>query len=362
MFLLFVLAVASWFLKGTKNDLSEQVVVADATNAEESTINTEEKELNEEEINRNFEQVYSKYLIQQNLPTKAKYLDWQIIDEIDLKHRIPYFEYKIGTAEFKIFHEGDVGLARIEIYNNGERFSDSRFSLATEFLNMFSKILTLKYEDNYYIFLQEWTGGAHCCYPEYVFMLNKNNELKFIKELKFGDDSSFSKDNFIEKDGNLYIRFTDSRFRYFHACFACSFFFDQYLLVDGENFIVRNFDFKDEFIKKAEQCENKLSDYLKEDSKEFRDLGDWSPVLTCKAVNYLLAGERKKAWEDFDSYFEKLPNNDFMRDSVRVSSEEFKLEIKKDLILTNGFLDQNYGDELLEVVSKRYLGGLLDTD
>lgn len=297
------------------------------------------KRLDKEKIEADFNKKYSDYLAQQAIPLSINNKSWQVVDTIKLEHRVPYYSYKIGTAEFKIYH--DVGTdkdARIGVYNNGKEYGNPAVPDPDFFV--ITKIMALKHGGDRYIFLENWGGGAHCCEDEYVFRLDEDNDLRPIEVLSLLD-GELSPENIIKKNGYLYLKLMDYRFRYFHTSFGGSPIFYQYLIIDGDQFIVRNGDFKDEYIKQAKIDRELLDKYLKNTKVEDMQFSDWSPLLVEQTVNYLMAGESEKAWSEFDSYFQKFSTvspsslkdfdnylTGYSGENI-VSLDQFKLEIKQ---------------------------------
>lgn len=241
------------------------------------------------------------FVIQEEMfKTKEVY---SIINEISFIGETTVKEYEIGTAKFKIFPKVYKPETRkylwgyFEVYNKGERIYTS------EPIYAISDLLAFEYQGNKYIILSEYSGGAHCCFREYIFVLDKNNNLKLIEILPLRN-AHISKDSLIVKDGKLYLRVKDDRFAYFHTAYAASYFFNQYFLIDGDKLIKSNTNFKHEYIEEARRCEKELDKRLSEDKVHY--LEEWVPLMICKVVNYLLAEDEEKAWEKFEDYFLKL--------------------------------------------------------
>jgi len=299
-----------------------------------------------DQINANFDKKYKDYLNQQETPLDKNDKDWQLMDFIELEHGVPFYNYKIGTAEFKIYH--DVGInkdARVEVFNNGENLKNTTVTPPDFFV--INKILALRHKGDKYVFLQNWTGAAHCCREEYVFRLDENNNLKPIELLNLMD-GELSSDSIIQKNGFLYLKVPDYRFRYFHTSFAGSPIFFQYLSISDGKFLIRNGDFTEEYINQAKEDRARLDDYLLNTEKENIKFYEWSPLLVEQTVNYLMGGLPNEAWNLFDNYFEKFaaasPDSLLDFDSFLtgyssrniVSLDQFKLEIKK-LLLESSF-------------------------
>lgn len=252
---------------------------------------------------------------------KEKY---SIIDKLSLIDEKYVKEYRIGTAKFKIFPKLKNQFGYFEAYNKGKKIYKS------EPIYRIHELLAFEYKNNKYIILTEYCGGAHGGYNEYVFILDKNNELKLIKVFYLGN-SPISEKNLLFKNGGLYLYYLDGRFNYFYSCLADSISFKQYFLIKNDNLIRSNGDFKKEYLKEAsdyekrlEELYQKLSSMSKEAQKKV-SFEVWFRLLLGKTVNYLLAREEKKAWEDFDETFDKFS-------LISASPPKEKNEIKREII------------------------------
>ena len=207
-------------------------------------------------------------------------------------------EYKINGAEFKIYPlDGEKFIwGYFEAYNNGQKVYSS------EPVYAIFKLLKFECLGSKYIILSEYSGGAHCCFREYIFWLSEEKALKLIKVLPLGN-VSIEKESLVLKDGKLYLKIKDDRFAYFYTSYVGTYFFDNYFLLSKNKLSERNFDFKEEHTKEAERCEKELAD-LSGDKTEY--LEEWFPFLICRTTNYLLAGREDKAWQGFEEYFDKF--------------------------------------------------------
>lgn len=305
---------------------------------------TQEK-LDKEKIEADFNKKYNDYLAQQKIPLGVENKSWQIIDILEPENKKPYYSYKIGTAEFRIYERNEPDKYgsydwrdRLGVYNNEKEYGNPAVPDPDFFV--IRKIMALGHGGDRYIFFENWSGGAHCCQDEYVFRLDGDNNLRPIQILSLLDGELSSK-SIIKKNGFLYLKLMDYRFRYFHTSFAGSPIFYQYLIIDGDQFIVRNGDFREEYIKQAQKNQAQLDDYLKNTKIEDLQFSEWSPLLVEQTVNSLMAGETEKAWSGLDYYFQKFSNispaslADFdsyltgYSDEDIVSLEDFKIEIKQ---------------------------------
>lgn len=343
VFILFVIFYPSSPKKQNNNvSQSLEAIVSSVTPSPSPVV---QEKLDKEKIEADFNKKYNDYLAQQKIPLDIKNKSWQVIDAIEVEHQNPYYSYKIGTAEFRIYKRNEPDefgsydwRDRLEVFNKGERLGDPSASPVDFYV--ISRITALRHNGDRYIFLQNWTGGAHCCQDEYVFRLDKDDSLRAIEILSLLD-GELSSENIIQKNGYLYLKLMDLRFRYFHTSFAGSPVFYQYLIINGDQFIIRNGDFKEEYIKQAKIDQGELDKYLKNTKIEEMQFPDWSPFLVQQTVNYLMAGESEKAWSEFDSYFQKFSaiSSSSLKDfdnyltgysgENNVLLDRFKLEIKQ---------------------------------
>lgn len=235
-------------------------------------------------------------------------------------------DYKIDSAEFKIFplkiKNNEFGY--FEAYNKGEKIYTS------EKIYSISGFLVFKYKDNKYIIIKEDSGGAHCCFNYYVFLLNEH-ELKLIKIFDLGN-GYIPWNRLLEKDNKLYLAVKDDRFAYFHVCFADSYFFNRYYLIKGEELIERNIDFKEELIAEALKCENELNEIINNEiiNKDApANYGLWMRLFLGKTVNYILAGEPEKANENLEA-LEKYYTTFYASRGLREVMEEIMAIMQQD--------------------------------
>jgi len=228
---------------------------------------------------------------------------------------IPYdqeYSYEIDTAEFIIYpmDSENFDFGYFEAYNNGEKI------FASSPLYMISDIIAFEYDGNKYIIVTDFSGGAHCCFSEYIFVLTED-ELKLLGEMYLGE-SSIIKENIIMQEETLYIRILDDRFAYFYTPYVTSYFFPQYLEVDPDGFEINNQAFKQDYLEEADRCENEIIEDLGEEFEYY------SPLLVCIVANYVLAGEEDLAWQKFDEYSNMIPLNYY---GQTVDLEQFKKEL-----------------------------------
>lgn len=174
------------------------------------------------------------------------------------------------------------------------------------------------YKNNKYVVSFDYTGGAHCCFRWFVLRVDENNSLEYIPTntpiVPIGNFYPQGEENLIEKNGKLYLSSIDDRFSYFCGTYASSPFFNRYFLIEKDKLILSNTDFKKEFINKAIEAENKLWKFYEEvkaTSKEEIEKRSysfeyWCPFLVERTVNYIVAREDSKAWENWDEIFDKF--------------------------------------------------------
>ncbi len=234
------------------------------------------------------------------------------------------YSYEIGTAEFVVYPPDleNYQFGYFEVYNRGEKI------YASAPLYMVLDILAFEYQGNKYVILSDYSGGAHCCFRDYIFYLTEDDELKFMGSLDLGE-THILEESLLVKGKNLYLKIFDDRFAYFYTPYVNSYFFPQYLKVEGDQLTISNTDFQEDYLEQALGCENDLEEKLAEQkTKEFEN---YSPLLVCITANYLLAGQEKKAWQKFEDYSVQVPLDYY---GELVNLEQFK----QDLInLTEGF-------------------------
>jgi hypothetical protein len=228
-------------------------------------------------------------------------------------------EYRIGDGEFKVVGKiKETLLPDIRVYKKHTEL------MKIEEYPYGCGLWCFSYNDYKYVILEGYTGGAHCCESQYIFVVTPNGELKFIRNIT--SEGAISLSSLIFKNGKLYIKLTDSRFEYFFGPHPFAFYVDQHFLIDGEKIILDNSEFKEEYIKKA-----------KEKTKDCFEVKNWeeqAPILCIGelVVNYLLAGEEETAWKIAEEFFNEFPD---VKDANgnKITLEEFREEIKARLAM-----------------------------
>jgi len=248
---------------------------------------------------------------------------YSILDELNFIGEKSVKEYKIGSALFKIFPQLEMNFGYFEAYNNkGQRI------YASQPVYAISNLLSFEYKNNKYIMISEYSGGAHCCFTTYIFMLDTENNLKLIDTLNLGN-TSIKRDNLLSKSGKLYLLVYDDRFAYFYTPYAGSYFFKKYYLIEEDKLTIKNSDFKEKYISEAIRCKTELNNQFEKLSKGEIATSSFSfelssPYLVCLTANYILAGEEETAWQELHEIYSAYP---FL---IRfVSEEKFAKEIKE---------------------------------
>ncbi len=227
--------------------------------------------------------------------TQAQPAAFSVLDDKDFAGSTKVESYKIGTAEFKIYpwNEAANKPGYFEVYQGGKKVfsSDPNYNVG--------ELVAFKLGDNSYAVVDDYSGGAHCCDTDYLFRVNKNNEVKLLKKFDMGN-ARISKDNLLFKNNTLYISIMDDSFQYFHVPYAMSYFFTQYYRLDGDNVVLANADFKDDIAKIAQDCQAKIT-------KDPAHLDDqqhyWLNDTICYIANSTLIGKGDEALAKFDGYF-----------------------------------------------------------
>jgi hypothetical protein len=231
--------------------------------------------------------------IKKEEPKKEIENTFSILETEDIPYNEEY-RFKLDTAEF-IVHPAnteDFEFGYFEALNNGEKV------YASDPLYMIWDLFAFEYEANKYIIVTDYSGGAHCCFEEYIFLLDKNSELKLLDNLYLGE-TSIMEDSLLIKNNILYIKKFDDRFAYFYTPYVNSYFFVQYLEVKPEGFEINNVDFREDYLEEAVSCENDLNELIEQKIENFEN---YSPLLTCIIINYILAEEKETAWQKFNEY------------------------------------------------------------
>jgi len=236
-------------------------------------------------------------------------------------------EYKIDGAKLELWcdydgvrsnekcpeKEGEIYKEYFVVSDKGQEVYESPRVYQSSLSCTICKLFTFDYKNNKYIISTDWSGGNKCCANWYIFRLDKNNNLKFIKLFEaLGAANAWpTEENLKETNGKLYLVMRDERFSpfsitgYYYYVRAS---FLQHYLIENDDLLRRNTDFKEEYIREATDADNKLQNLISEKIKmEGKiDFLDGFPLLLDKVVNYILAGENEKAWQGFEDIFAKF--------------------------------------------------------
>lgn len=192
------------------------------------------------------------------------------------------------------------------------------------------------YRGQRYVVAADYSGGEHCCFGWYIFTLDNGKNLKRISSpavlADTGNVYPEGKDNLVEKNGNLYLKLIDDRFMYYCGSYQQSPLIWRYFLVSKDSLVQKNEDFKNEFIKAAEDSARELEQYYNTASPAS---GDDLSAAKCRlfverAANYIAAGEREKAFEGFEKLYQQLePMNPYLPAEKRFAAPS---EIKADIL------------------------------
>jgi len=194
-----------------------------------------------------------------------------------------------------------------------------------------SDSFAFEYQNDKYILTYDHSGGAHCCGNLYVFRIDENNDLVLLGSSApiwvKGNLFSISENNLKEKNGKLYLVTIDDRFAYYFGFYAGSPFFNRYFLIERNGLTLANVDWKEEFIENARKADEELKSLYEEIAKlkNERTAWDWMRILTEKVVNYIVAREDERAWENFEEIFNKFSN--LIPAPEEITSEKIKNDI-----------------------------------
>jgi hypothetical protein len=226
----------------------------------------------------------------------------------DLKYQ---YKYKIGNGVIK-FNKREDKNPVVELFYNGRKI----YEFEDMALDEYTSLWCFSYKDHKYLVINSYTGGAHCCSVSDIFALTPNGDLKFVRsfisEYAYVDVASL-----MIKNNKLYIELP----YYFGNFFGPSlsgFSGVKYYLLDSDKIIDAHYEFKEEYLKKAEQKSKECF------SKEESDITCIGEVV----YNYLMAGEEKIAQETAEKFFNKFSD---IKDDMgnKITLEEFMKEVKR---------------------------------
>ncbi len=217
---------------------------------------------------------------------------FSVLDEKDYTALTGMETYEVKSAEFKVYAPKNTLTAPgyFEVYQSGTKV----FASDPDYL--ISGLLSFVFGDTTYVVVKDYSGGAHCCDTDYLFRVNPAGQVKLIKTFDIGN-VTISKDSLLLKNNKLYLVLIDDRFQYFHTAYVDSYFFNQYLRLDGDAVYAANQDFAEIIAKTAQDCRAKIA----------HDASDaWLNDFLCYAANYTLIGKQNTALEDFNGFFNQF--------------------------------------------------------
>lgn len=209
--------------------------------------------------------------------------------------------FSVDSAKFIIYPLKDISATEQE-EGYFEAYQDINLIYSSDKLYNIAGIFSFNYNSDTYIVVTSYSGGAHCCFTEYIFYKDANEKLTLIRELAT-NNATISPDSFLVKNNNLYLSIMDDRFAYFYTSYASSYSFVQFFQLDDKNLTSANGPFEDEFLKEAGRCETELNAI---NPADIYSMEDWFPTLLCKVSNYWYSGDQNKAWSGFNDYFTKF--------------------------------------------------------
>ena len=248
-------------------------------------------------------------------------------------------EYEIENVKIKVLPNSSKRFgsrdAYFEIYSKGRRVFKSEKSYFIQ------TIFAFEYNENKYLVINyDPSGGMHCCFTPYIFLIDKNDNVKLIKKFQEIDISTYLDPvNFFIKNNKLHVFWSDPRFTFFDGlAFAYSPSFKRFFLIENEKVIEVSKDFKEDYLKEASEYEKEIRNIIrsakkmsKEKLREEKDIlyQKWFSRLLAKTVNLIMAGEKEKAFKEFDKSFEEFYS---LSKSYYESRFKEKDKIKKEIL------------------------------
>jgi hypothetical protein len=118
-----------------------------------------------------------------------------------------------------------------------------------------------------YLLVNEWTGGAHCCFFWHLYKIDDNRISKIIK-MDLGNLGESYDDSIFELNNNLFIKKGDDRFAYFGTSFAGSFFFDNYFLIQSNRMVPAYKYFIKEYEENYKDSLSEYDNFIKDNEKQ----------------------------------------------------------------------------------------------
>jgi hypothetical protein len=171
-------------------------------------------------------------------------------------------------------------------------------------------IYQIKYgTDKIINFVQDWTGGAHCCFS-LTSVLSSGTRIFFGGNLYRGDSDVVAADSFFIKDDKLYFYTYNTDFAYFESSYVGSqaaFIPVIYRIDDSGKFILATMEFKNIYSEMAKIVASGLD--IKKNNNIIKDKEMVLPELIYWLQASLIA-DNKEAWSQFENYYNNFTNNE----------------------------------------------------
>lgn len=228
--------------------------------------------------------------------------------------------------EFRIVHpdvnrSGDKKIfrfrtARVRIEDKGEYFQIAAVywkdqKIHTVQGHRFRSLYTIEHRDTGYLFIEMWTGGAHCCFPVSAYSVSPSS-VTHLKTFELGSAYIDPERDLFTQSDNLYYRMHDGRFAHFHVSFASSILLDRYFRITPRGITEVNERFRNAYLTEAQRHRKKLLEILRMPEQRARSVSvdtakeEWFPHLLGYTVNQVMAGQKKQAWQRFNRAFEQI--------------------------------------------------------
>lgn len=223
------------------------------------------------------------------------------INQMDLYNIKQVETFSSGLAKFIIYPLKDISATEQE-EGYFEAYQDTNLIYTSDKLYNITGIFSFDYNADTYIVVTSYSGGAHCCFTQYIFHQGEDDKVSLVRKLAT-NNSTISADNFFVENNKLYFSVMDDRFAYFYTSYASSYSFVRFFQLDQTNIADANNEFFDVFMKEARRCEAELDSI---NPSDIYSMEDWFPTLVCKSANYWYAGDQSMAWNNFSDYFDKF--------------------------------------------------------
>jgi hypothetical protein len=97
----------------------------------------------------------------------------------DLKYK---HKYKLGDGTIEFYKKEDKNPV-VELFYNGRKIYEFKDLALGEYPYENTSLWCFVYKDYKYLVINSYTGGAHCCAFNYIFLLKPENDLKYVKIL-----------------------------------------------------------------------------------------------------------------------------------------------------------------------------------